>query len=123
MDLPVLIAAAADVCRKPHRHAVIPVDSSPIDSDIGDLDDLHVRIESRDPDGARRPEMDLELEIYRSGNDLNLMIGWWDQPERPLLWLGQHPVWMEPESGCRCPAPDDGQPLEALARRIRALLC
>jgi len=124
MDLQVLIAAAADVCIKPQRHAVVPVVGEPNVSGAVDLttDDAHLRIESRDPGGDRRPELDLELEIYRSGTDLHLMLSWWQKDERPLLWQGSHPVWMDGSSGQRCERPRDGAPLEALARRLRALL-
>lgn len=87
-----------------------------------ELDELDVRIECRDGDGQRHPDRDLELEIYRSGDEINLMLSWWDQPERPMLWHGRHPVWMDGASGQRCSAPQDAAPLEALGRRLRALV-
>ena len=118
MDLLVLIAKAADVCLKPWSHAVVLIDPSALEQ----LDDLHVRIESRDGDGQHHPDRDLELEIYRSGDEINLMLSWWDQPERPMLWHGRHPVWMDGASGQRCSAPQDATPLEALGRRLRALV-
>ena len=117
MDLLKLIAKSADVCLKPWIHAVVPIDPSA----PAVLDDLNVRIECRDPQGERCPERDLELEIYRSGNDINLMLSWWDQPERPMLWQGRHPVWMNGESGQRLSAPEDAGPLEALGRRLHSL--
>jgi hypothetical protein len=40
----------------------------------------------------------------------------------PLLWHGSHAVWMQAGSGERCERPIDGAPLEALCRRVRALL-
>ena len=118
MDLLVLIAKAADVCLKPWSHAVVLIDPSAPEQ----IDDLHVRIECRDGDGQRCFAQDLELEIYRSGNEINLMLSWWDQPERPMLWNGRHPVWMDGASGQRCAAPQDAAPLEALGRRLRALV-
>ena len=118
MDLLVLIAKAADVCLKTWSHAVVLIDPSAPEQ----LDDLHVRIESRDGDGQRHPVRDLELEIYRSGDEINLMLSWCDQPERPMLWHGRHPVWMDGASGQRCTAPQDASPLEALGRRLRALV-
>ena len=118
MDLLVLIAKAADVCLKPFSHAVVPLDPAVSPA----LDDLTVRIECRAADGVRHPERDLELEIYRSGDDINLMLSWWEQPDRPLLWHGRHPVWMDGESGQRCAAPRDAAPLEALGRRLRSLV-
>ena len=118
MDLLVLIAKAADVCLKPWSHAVIVIDPSA----PAELDELDVRIECRDGDGQRHPDRDLELEIYRSGDEINLMLCWWDQPERPMLWHGRHPVWMDGASGQRCSAPQDAAPMEALGRRLRALV-
>ena len=118
MDLLVLIAKAADVCLKPWSHAVVLIDPSAPEQ----IDDLHVRIESRDGEGQRFPDQDLELEIYRSADEINLMLSWWDQPERPMLWHGRHPVWMDGATGQRCTAPKDAGPIEALARRMRALL-
>ena len=118
MDLLVLIAKAADVCLKPWSHAVVPLDSSA----AAELDDLNVRIECRDSDGQRHPDRDIELEIYRSGEEINLMLSWWDQPDRPMLWHGRHPVWMDGESGQRCSAPQVAAPLEALGRRLRSLV-
>ena len=119
IDLAVVIAHTADLCRKPYLHAVIPIHES---EGTASLDDLLVRIETRDASGMRMEAMDLELEIYRSGHDLNLMLSWSDQTERPMLWQGQHPVWMDGDSGMRCTAPSDGKPLEAMARRLRAQL-
>jgi len=115
-NLQQLVAAAADLCRKPWRHAVLPLD------DAQRCDDCNLRLEVRKADGERYPAADLEIEIYRSGDDLNLTLAWCHDEQRPLLWQGSHPVWMEPESGLRCERPVDGAPLEALARRLRALL-
>ena len=115
-NLQQLVAAAADLCRKPLSHAVLPLDDSQC------CDDCCLRLVARQADGERYPAADLELEIYRSGNDLNLTLAWCHDHQRPLLWQGSHPVWMEPESGLRCDRPADGAPLEALARRLRALL-
>lgn len=113
------LAAAADLCLKPWRHAVRF--SGPPPATVG-CRDLSVWIEARDPDGARWPEGDLELEIYRSGDDLNLMLTRLVDDAAPLLWHGRHAVWMHGASGQRCERPQDGAPLEALARRIRALV-
>jgi hypothetical protein len=117
-DLRQLVAAAADLCRKPLRHGVV-LTSAPGDPDCS------LRLEVRDPDAGRLVEHDLELEIYRSGTppeaSLHLTLVWLQDDSRPMLWQGQHPVWMDPH-GQRCERPADGLPLEALARRLRALL-
>ena len=113
-DLSQLVAAAADLCRKPLRHGVVLTSSS-------EEEDCSLRLEARSPDGERLAEEDLELEIYRSGSDLNLTLAWCADGDRPMLWQGAHPVWMDPQ-GRRCERPHDGLPLETLARRLRALL-
>lgn len=113
-DLSRLVAAAADLCRKPLRHGVVLTSSE-------DEQDCSLRIEARSPQGERLVAEDLELEIYRSGEDTHLTLAWRQDDARPMLWQGSHPVWMTPQ-GQRCERPADGLPLEALARRLRALL-
>ena len=113
-DLSRLVAAAADLCRKPLRHGVVLTSST-------EDEDCSLRLEARSPEGERLAEQDLELEIYRSGEDLNLTLAWREDDSRPMLWQGNHPVWMS-GNGMRCERPADGLPLEALARRLRALL-
>lgn len=120
MDLQVLIARSADVCFKPWSHSVVLLSGD--DATNFSVDDVSLRIECRDQEGLRHDDRDLELEIYRSGEEINLMLSWWDQPERPILWQGRHPVWMDGASGQRCPAPQDAAPLEALGRRLRTLI-
>ncbi|EDY38965.1 conserved hypothetical protein [Cyanobium sp. PCC 7001] len=134
-DLVQLVAAAADLCRRPLRHAVLPARveedtaaapdmeaDGAADGKPDEADDCCLRLEVRSPDGERRPQDDLELELYRSGDGLNLTLAWADDPDRPMLWHGQHPVWMRPDTGERCERPQDGAALEALARRLRALM-
>jgi hypothetical protein len=113
-DLSRLVAAAADLCRKPLRHGVVLTST-------GEDNDCALRLEARSAEGERLPPQDLELEIYRSGDDLHLTLAWREDDTRPMLWQGSHPVWMS-ASGQRCACPPDGLPLEALARRLRALL-
>ncbi len=118
-----LVAGAADLCRKPFLHAVRLREGrdEPAEHDP-DLLDCTLLLEVRNPSGERCPEHDLELELYTSGEQLHLTLAWAEDPERPMLWQGSHPVWMAPASGSRCERPQDGLPLEALARRLRALL-
>lgn len=115
-DLSRLVAAAADLCRKPLRHAVVSA-AQPQQSL-----DLCLRLEARTAGGERVPQEDLELEIYRSGDALNLTLAWCQRDDQPVLWQGSHPVWMDGATGLRSSCPPQGQRLEALARRLRALL-
>lgn len=125
-DLAQRVAAAADLCRKPLRHAVLAT-TDPANPDATSLEqvaepgDCCLKLEVRSPAGERLAEEDLELELYRSGDDLHLTLAWAADPELPMLWQGRHPVWMS-SNGSRCERPAAGLPLEALARRLRALL-
>jgi hypothetical protein len=114
------LARAADLCLRPHRHALRF--SGQEAGRVGDCSDCCLLIEARSKDGERLPELDLELEIYRSGKELNLMLTRLADEQAPLLWHGHHPVWMQAGSGERCERPADGAPLEAFCRRVRALL-
>ena len=117
-----LIAAAADVCMKPWKHAVVNQASIAKESfQSEDYFELDLRLECRSKEGHRHPENDIELEIYRSGVDVNLMLTWCNQLERPILWQGQHSVWIDANSGNRCEGPMECSHIEGLARRIRAL--
>ena len=117
-----LVAGAADLCRKPWRHAVRPCAGTAEDSAVSAPFDCALLLEVRDPAGQRCPEHDLELEVYTSAEQVHFTLAWVLDQERPLLWQGSHPVWMTGQSGCRCERPLDGAPLEALARRLHALL-
>ena len=82
------LAKAADVCLKPYRHALRFSGEPP--TTVGDCSDCCLLIEARDADGVRHPERDLELEIYRSGEELNLMLSMVADEEAPMLWHGSH---------------------------------
>ncbi|MFM7269280.1 MAG: hypothetical protein ACKOZT_11990 [Cyanobium sp.] len=117
-DLCQLVAAAADLCRKPLRHGV-RIQGQPT------AEDCCLVLEVRDALGQRLGDQDLEVELYMSGEvsraTLHLTIAWLGDPDQPMLWQGQHPVWMDAQ-GQRCGCPPDGMALEALARRLAALL-
>ncbi len=110
------VAKAADHCLKPWKHSVINK------NDINDrsIKDIILLIKSRDEKGVRHPENDLELEIYKSGEDINLVISWKQNLNQPILWQGKHSFWMDPSSGKRCASPQNSVNIEALARRLRS---
>ena len=117
-----LVASAADLCMKPWKHAVVykNLNSDEVLSSEDPID-LTICIECRSIDGERNPKNDLELEIYRSGNDLNLTLSWSNQLDKPVLWQGHHSVWMDGDNGKRCKAPKEGDQMESLARRLLGL--
>ena len=110
------LARAAEVCCKPLRFAAVTVQEPR-------AEELSLRLEARSSQGERQPEADLELEVYHSGQEINVMLSQAHNELAPLLWQGQHAVWLEATGGQRCPPPEGAASLEGLARRIRALIC
>jgi len=113
------VAKAADLCMKPYAHAVFLENKL---DDENDLEDLIFKIQCRNIDGVREESMDIELEVYKSGNELNMTISWKSLIDRPILWQGKHPVWMDSSSGVQCEMPSYGKLFESLARRLRTVL-
>ena len=112
------VAQAADLCMKPYSHSVFL--ENQVD-DENDLEDLIFKIQCRNIDGEREESMDIELEVYKSGNELNMTISWKSLIDRPILWQGKHPVWMDSSSGLQCEMPSYGNLFESLARRLRTV--
>ena len=117
-SLIVEIARAADLCMKPYVHSVFL--ENHLDEDE-DLEDLIFKIQCRNIDGEREESMDIELEVYKSGNEVNMTISWKSLIDRPILWQGKHAVWMDSSSGVQCEPPSYGTLFESLARRLRTV--
>ena len=112
------VAKAADLCMKPYVHSV-SLDNEL--SDFNDIEDLIFKIQCRNIDGEREESMDIELEVYKSGKDLNMTLSWKSIIDRPILWQGKHSVWMDSSSGVQCEIPLYGKEFESLARRLRTI--
>ena len=112
------VAKAADLCMKPYVHSVFLESKSSGDNF---LDELFFKIQCRNLDGEREESMDIELEVYKSGNEINMTISWKSLIDRPILWQGKHSIWMDSSSGVQCDTPSYGRLFESLARRLRTL--
>ncbi len=115
-----LIAKAADLCNKPFLHSVIKAQGEyPSNSD--DID-LTINILCRDVNGKRLELYDLELEIYKSCNDLILVVTKLNFPDEPILWSGPKNLWMNAKTGKKCNPPHYGFKLENIASRVKIIL-
>ena len=116
------VAKSCDICLKPWRHSVFDNSESNDSSLVSESQtmDIILRVECRSQDGQRFSDNDLEIEIYRSGNDLSINLSWLSFPERPILWFGKHSIWMDSSTGLRSQTPTGGSNLESLARRLRS---
>ena len=112
------VAKAADLCMKPYVHSVSLENEL---NDANDLEDLILKIQCRNIDGEREESMDIELEVYNSGNEINMTLSWKSLIDRPMLWQGKHAVWMNSSSGVQCEIPSDGKVFESFARRLRTI--
>ena len=112
------VAKAADLCMKPYVHSVSLENEL---NDANDLEDMILKIQCRNIDGEREESMDIELEVYKSGKEVNMTLSWKSQIDRPMLWQGKHAVWMDGSSGMQCETPSYGKSLESLARRLRTV--
>ena len=112
------VAKAADLCMKPYVHSVSIENQL---DDAKDLEDLIFKIQCRNIDGEREKSMDIELEVYKSGNEVNMTLSWKSLIDRPILWQGKHAVWMDSSSGLQCEIPPDGKLFESFARRLRTI--
>ena len=112
------VAKAADLCIKPYVHSV-SLDNQL--NDANDLEDLVFLIQCRNIEGDREESMDIELEVYKSGNEVNMTLSWKSLIDRPILWQGKHAVWMDSSSGVQCEIPSYGKVFESLARRLRTI--
>ena len=116
------IASSADICMKPFKYSVVSnsdlVEKLPIEDQF---DDFILRLECRTSEGSRSTENDLDLEIYKSGKDTNLILSWTNRNENIYLWQGAHSIWIDSLTGKRIDSPIGSNNVESLARRVRAL--
>ena len=115
-----IIAKSADLTNRPFLHSVVHIKGK-FDVDDSDLD-LTVHILCRDVDGKRLDLYDLELELFKSNNDLVLVISKLNFPEEPILWSGVKSLWMNSNNGKKCNPPKYSTKLENLANRIRTYI-
>ena len=114
-----LIAKSADLTNKPFVHSVVKINGEyEIEEDI----DLIVNILCRDKEGKRLEIYDLELELFKSNNELVLVISKLNFPNEPILWCGVKTLWMDSNNGKKCKPPQYCARLENLANRIKSFI-
>ncbi len=115
-----LIAKSADLTNKPFLHSVVKVNGK---YEIGEEDnDLTVNILCRDKEGKRLEIYDLELELFKSNQELVLVISKLNFPNEPILWCGSKILWMDSNNGKKCVPPKYSSRLENLASRIKSFI-
>ena len=115
-----LIAKAADLTNKPFIHTVVKKSGEYV-FELNEID-ISLTILCRDIDGKRIEADDLELEIFKSNNNLVLVVSKLNLPEEPILWSGTKSIWMNSKNGKKCNSPHYSNKLENLATRIKAFM-
>ena len=87
-------------------------------SDSEDIDDCELCLFARSSQGEPLPNKAINLEIMRVGEQRSITAEYPEQENLPILWYGQHAVWMDGETGKTVTAPIEGIGLERLARGI-----
>jgi len=115
-----LIAKSADLTNKPFIHSVVKINGEyEIEEDNIDLT---VNILCRDKEGKRLEIYDLELELFKSNQELVLVISKLNFPDEPILWCGVKTLWMDSNNGKKCDSPKYSDRLENLANRIKSFI-
>ena len=114
-----LIAKSADLTNKPFVHSVVKING---EYEFVEEIDLTVNILCRDKEGKRLEIYDLELELFKSNNELVLVISKLNFPDEPILWCGVKTLWMDSNNGKKCNSPNYSARLENLANRIKSFI-
>ncbi len=112
------VAKAADLCMKPYVHSASLANQL---NDADDFEDLTFQIQCRNIDGEREESREIELEVYKSRDEINMTLSWKSLIDKPILWQGKHAVWMDSSSGLQCEIPSDGKQFEFFARKLRTV--
>ena len=120
-NIEISIAKSADITNKPYLHSVVKVCGSYTELNTNDLD-ITFNVFCRDCEGNRLERFDLEIEVFKSNEELVLVIAKLHYPNEPILWSGNKNLWMDSNNGKRCEPPKYNFRLENLATRIKSFI-
>ena len=122
-DLKVKIAKYADLIFKPNIHSVLLIDEHFDDSfNMKDCNDINLEVHVRHSDGTRLIDLDLILEIYKSGNGETVMLSSKYNDEKPILWYSKYPMWIDSKVGKKVDPPMNSETFESFVRKILTLI-
>ena len=114
------IANIANICFKPFKHNVLIERNNLCNSVIVEDKELIVLVKCRDIDGNRQKYRDIEVEIFKSSNEISIIVLFSNLANDPILWYGKDPVWMDAFNGKRCAVPKNHIEFESFAKRIKS---
>ena len=114
-----ILCKSADFINKPFIHSVVKINGD-FENIVDDNLNLTAHILCRDSKGNRIMRNDIEIEIFKSNNELILVLAKLHYPQEPLLWSGTKNIWMDSTSGRKCFPPKYSFSFENLASRIKS---
>ncbi|NJN23413.1 MAG: hypothetical protein HC810_02125 [Acaryochloridaceae cyanobacterium RL_2_7] len=111
--IPILLAIALKVAQLSFPELIY---SGKVVSENEDMEDCELCLFARDISGNPLPQEAITLEIMKVGDQLSITAEYPEQEATPILWYGQHALWMDGVTGQTVSAPINGVGLERLAR-------
>ena len=113
--IPMILAIALNIAKLSFPDLIY---TGKVVSDSDDIDDCELCLFARDIQGSPLPQEAISLEILKVGEQRSITAEYPEQEIIPILWYGQHALWMDGETGKTVGAPMEGIGLERLARGI-----
>ena len=113
--IPMILAIALNIAKLSFPDLIY---TGKVVSDSDDIDDCELCLFARDIQGSPLPQEAISLEILKVGEQRSITAEYPEQETIPILWYGQHALWMDGETGKTVGAPMEGIGLERLARGI-----
>lgn len=114
-DLPLILAIALQISKLcfPDR-----IYTGKVISDRDDINDCELLLLARTIQGDSIPQASIKLEVVKVGARHSITAEYSDLEALPILWQGEHAVWMDGDTGKTVSCPPEGRELERLARGI-----
>ena len=95
-DLPVILAIALRIAQLSFPELIY---SGKVVSEGDDMDDCELCLFARNALGDPLTQEAINLEIMKVGEQRSITAEYPEQEALPILWYGQHAVWMDGETG------------------------
>ena len=114
-EIPFILEVALQISRLSFPNLIY---TGQVVSESEDINDCELSLVARAPHGDPAPQASITLEIVRVGLQRSITVEYPGVESIPILWYGQHPVWMDGDSGITVPCPPQGIRVERFARGI-----
>lgn len=114
-EMPIILAIALRVAQLSFPELIY---SGKVVSEGDDIDDCELCLFARNTLGEPLTQEAINLEIMKVGEHRSITAEYPEQEALPILWYGQHAVWMDGATGQTVTGPINGAGLERLVRGL-----